>query len=521
MKRNVILIAAIALALCACNKEEKLPRPEDERPGLKEAPACTFNISASLNDPGTKAMSIGESTVTSTFADTDSVYVFIEGQRNEERVVACGFELDYDHYTERKIAPLTLSNINGSTCDLGGALKFYYYKDWWYYEPFTPMMGDIVYLFYNMFGVHSPLPYNDYEITSFRYDTLNGDKDGFTDAGGYRYGANHFDFADAKMKITKVEGDAESGYTLTLVQYADETKSDVSFKNRQSQFRQRLSFTQGPGGEGSTTPTITQLTVSLGNNKTVAQYYPFGTNRNYRYAPLVINNPTMTDGDVYFALMFNEENKGEALTLTAVDDNGNVYTTTKNAPAAGFDNGKYYYGTATLTWTPKLYFATAEDLGKIVGANGELYADADAAVAAGTTAEAMVAYVGSIDGVCAHGLAISLTDIYEYNATYADATGSAIIPSWALYHPITGGTWRLPSEKDWQYMMWGYYTPTPVAAPVGGIKSVLANSGIYYWTSDEVDEISAKGIYYDGSTNASVQTLGKAEYYHVRACLAF
>ena len=70
-------------------------------------------------------------------------------------------------------------------------------------------------------------------------------------------------------------------------------------------------------------------------------------------------------------------------------------------------------------------------------------------------------------------------------------------------------------------MMWGYYTPTPVAAPVGGIKSVLANSGIYYWTSDEVDEIYAKGIYYDGSTNASVQTLEKAEYYHVRACLAF
>lgn len=173
-------------------------------------------------------------------------------------------------------------------------------------------------------------------------------------------------------------------------------------------------------------------------------------------------------------------------------------------------------GDGTFTWK---YTVTPDYVGKIMGADGVVYADTDAAAAAGTTAEAMIAYAGRIDGVCENGLAISLTDAYEYNATYAEATGAAIIPSWEAYHAVAGGTWRLPSEKDWQYMMWGYYTDSPVAAPVGTVKSAL--TGGYYWTSTGIDGDNAKGIYYDGTSNASIQSLAKTGTWHVRACLSF
>jgi len=59
--------------------------------------------------------------------------------------------------------------------------------------------------------------------------------------------------------------------------------------------------------------------------------------------------------------------------------------------------------------------ATAEDLGKVIGADGNIYDNADAATAAGTTASAIIAYVGTAGSVdesssTYKGLAIALTD---------------------------------------------------------------------------------------------------------------
>ena len=237
-----------------------------------------------------------------------------------------------------------------------------------------------------------------------------------------------------------------------------------------------------------------------------------------------INNPVIEDGSVYLSLTFcypNDESKNDTFTLTATDDKGNVYICEKNMPAGGFQNGKYYYGNCEMTWREKNNLAAVEasDLGNIIASDGKIYADVAAANTAGK-AEAMIVYVGSVDGVCEHGLAISLTDVDGYNATYAQATGAVIIPGWAAAHPITGGTWRLPSEKDWQYMMWGSYTDTPTTTQVNAnLCSVLENDK-YFWTSDSVDAEKAKGIYYKDN-NASVWSLLKTEYYRVRACFAF
>lgn len=85
----------------------------------------------------------------------------------------------------------------------------------------------------------------------------------------------------------------------------------------------------------------------------IIAYFPFASDpaTAYYYSLFSIENPVIdTNGDIYFALMFNDDNKNETLYFTAEDDDGNVYTASKAAPAGGFENGKYYYGKMELTW---------------------------------------------------------------------------------------------------------------------------------------------------------------------------
>lgn len=695
----MLLGGAVAVCgLTACTSEDNVV--ENAQKPVQQAPVCYLSLPATIGDAGqTRAVTLGENTATTSFETTDKVYVYIEGQGANDGILAYGYDM-----TNNEMASMTLSNINGTTCDLSGALTFYYNMG-----AYTPAENDIVHLVYNMYNA-------SYDSYSFKYANQNGNKDaGYTDPSGYDvpeyycWGAGHYDFAEAKMVVTTATGDDTNGYTLELKQYDDPSKTTVSFKNLQSMFRQRLTFTD-KNSQAIAAPTITKFTVTTANDKIVSTYYPFGPApmaTNYVYSPLEIEDPTLTtDGDIYFVLAFNDENKNEALILTAEDTDGNIYTVTKAAPASGFANGNYYYGTAAMawlkcprptvtgtsasptygifnveedpvaltisgtsedyrfslshggtvtldnvtasnyytfisqdisanddlqmiltgtnqittaadygisvagegrnlllsctgasatltvtsknlmccgihdtdydftgmtppnnydytdeidvsaklaapgysvirsariagpdnnsdgypdnyTWTytvfPKTayYAATSDDVGKVIGSDGKIYATQAAAEAvSGVTAVAMIAFVGKIDGECEHGMAISLTDAYGYNATYAQATGDIIIPDWQTAHPVSGGTWRLPSEADWQRMIWGYYTATPEGAAAATATKAALTEG-YYWTSTEVDADNAKLIYYDGSTYASVQSSAKTNPWHVRACLAF
>ncbi|MBR0050249.1 MAG: hypothetical protein IJP74_13205, partial [Prevotella sp.] len=61
--------------------------------------------------------------------------------------------------------------------------------------------------------------------------------------------------------------------------------------------------------------------------------------------------------------------------------------------------------------------ATTEDIGKIIGADGKIYATKEAAEAAGITAVAMIAYVGNdaeTSSTYNHGLALALKDVAGY-----------------------------------------------------------------------------------------------------------
>jgi len=88
------------------------------------------------------------------------------------------------------------------------------------------------------------------------------------------------------------------------------------------------------------------------------------------------------------------------------------------------------------------------------------------------------------------------------------------------------GAWRLPSEQDWQYMLWGYYAEDPVPTTISSFQNQLSAAGTglatngYYWTSTAVSDSEAKVVLFDG-TYAGLQSTGKTQNWHVRACFAF
>jgi len=165
--------------------------------------------------------------------------------------------------------------------------------------------------------------------------------------------------------------------------------------------------------------------------------------------------------------------------------------------------------------------ATAEDLGKIAGADGNIYDTKAAAEAAGTTAVAMIAYVGSDTGndTYTHGMALALSDEGEMNWSNAKSTCEG-------KSAVSGAAWLLPSRNQWKAMFKanggneGNYTGLNTAVATAGGDSSKLQKNERYWSSSE-----------QGSNFAWVLVLGEDSAgwdgapedlgHHVRACLAF
>lgn len=151
-------------------------------------------------------------------------------------------------------------------------------------------------------------------------------------------------------------------------------------------------------------------------------------------------------------------------------------------------------------WTTSKYMAksraindlTTNEIGWRLGSDGVAYEPVGALPGVGTpqavTAEAVIAYVGSVPNYFSHFLAIALEDVDNSDHTWADALNT--VGTYAAAHPITiGGTlyntsttgstyydqvasdqnissatrtdaaqtgWRLPSVTDWRYIIYGF-----------------------------------------------------------------
>ena len=189
--------------------------------------------------------------------------------------------------------------------------------------------------------------------------------------------------------------------------------------------------------------------------------------------------------------------------------------------------------------------ATAEDIGKLIGADGNIYHDAAAATAASTTAVAKIVYVGSDNGEDApynHGLALALSDanggndcewstsytkIHTYNpinATsfasesglqYNDATHNsdtypafkAAIANNGTAAPTGCSSWFLASGYQWKKMI-----------GAAGLSDLGLEEYEHYWSSTERSD--SKAFYFNSNTGGWANNYKDLVYY-VRACLAF
>ncbi len=164
--------------------------------------------------------------------------------------------------------------------------------------------------------------------------------------------------------------------------------------------------------------------------------------------------------------------------------------------------------------------ATAEDLGKVVGADGNIYDSKDAASTAGTTAVAMIAYVGSDTdhATYKHGLAIALADESDSNLSTAKSTCEG-------KSAVANAAWLLPSENQWKAMFKAFgdndasWTGLNTAITTAGGTALQENK--YYWSSSELGENRTCCVYLWDDGEAQWEVINKNSETRARACLAF
>ena len=158
---------------------------------------------------------------------------------------------------------------------------------------------------------------------------------------------------------------------------------------------------------------------------------------------------------------------------------------------------------------------TSTDVGKVITSAGNIFDKVSDATAAGETAIAMIAYVGSNTGNSTynHGLAIALKDAGTNNWNSAGSTAT----SYSVAVPSTGTSgWFHGSKDQWTTIMGGTSgyngTLNPKMTACGG----TALSG-NYWSSSEYS--SGSGWYFDGP--GWDRNGNKSSSNFVRSCLAF
>lgn len=227
-------------------------------------------------------------------------------------------------------------------------------------------------------------------------------------------------------------------------------------------------------------------------------------------------------------------------------DYGN-YQNNASQPAFTYKPGVIYEVKANNEkWQP--VGVVVPKVGMVIGANGYFYENATAAEEAGTTAQAMIAYLGNEAEDADHGLAIALKLASENTVTWDNSgtdnnnkTAAELVAAWADSHKINGDAsgWRLPSAYDWQRMFIGcgstHEYVSELTSSNSGMEfrydnfltlwntatgSSFLSSGYRYWSSTELVASNAWGVFLDSSSATFYPNL-KDLACRVLACLAF
>lgn len=169
--------------------------------------------------------------------------------------------------------------------------------------------------------------------------------------------------------------------------------------------------------------------------------------------------------------------------------------------------GKVYNINRTQKAIRTLSSATSSDIGKVVGADGNIY-DTAAEANAASTALAMIAYVSGTQG-----LAISLVDVGSSTTRFDEASTAC-----TSHTAVTGYAWKLPSKEDWEHTLTTADLDTKLTT-AGGTAL-----GTYYWTSTLPEDMSSTTNAYRlvlSGGMATFESTAKDGGNNVRAVLAF
>jgi len=242
-------------------------------------------------------------------------------------------------------------------------------------------------------------------------------------------------------------------------------------------------------------PTETHLAAYANNNSGLSEYYMCLIPAQMPAGDLVIEATVGSDTYKY--------TKAGGVSLTA---------------------GKFYQSTVTLTKPATGHALSASAVGEVVGTDGLAYAVADKDnLPTGVSAAGMVAYKNG-----SNGLVIALSDdgTMDWSTANGATTGAA-----AHTPAVTGQTWKLPSQAEWQQMFsanggsQSSYTGLNTALAAAGGDSSKLQDGDDYWSSTET-EINGEQAFAMLllSYNGSVISISAAKVDNpnpVRACFAF
>ncbi|MCR4845049.1 MAG: hypothetical protein K5843_08695, partial [Bacteroidales bacterium] len=215
----------------------------------------------------------------------------------------------------------------------------------------------------------------------------------------------------------------------------------------------KFSFTDGTD---DITSAVTKLVIDFPANNTT-----------YTVTPTSLDN-------IYVA-MYGDIINGQPVSVIAQTDLG-VYR--KTAASVTLASGTTYTSTGLELTSAAITNAVAGDIGQLVGADGNIYPNANIARAFGASGVAMIGYVGD-ESDCTHGVAVALDD----ENGKAKMELSAATAACAAKDAVPECTWRLPSCKDWQYLFIGCgsswtYTDSPSSSiDCSGLQSALDAAG--------------------------------------------
>ena len=511
----------MAAALVACNEIEQQGLIEN----LETPNAYTLSIEAT-KDVDTKALSLSGSTLNATWNANEKVLVY---QNNAQ--------IGTLYAAASSTASTTLSGELDSAPNPDVALTFYFHTN--------------------------KVPDSNINSTAFiddgQYLNYNG-QDGTLETI-----ASTFDFCNpATVSSSNFTVDTESKKVVV--------SSGISFgSNLQAIVKFMLVDKANPEAKlnaSSLTITASRQSVTASNNIDI----------NYTFSIPASTYETNGDGIVYLAIPAYRK-----LTVNTTDPKCFAITATVGSDTYiygradfPFANGKYY--DITVKMAPPIS-ATAADLGKIIGKNGQIYENVEAATTARTSAVAMIAYVGDQTGELApynHGLAIALSDCpnrggdqnpnYQYKSTigspdhsytyppartpdttpdvtpfaaesglqyntlhknYIDGNGyqypafrAAIYSFFVDDRPSCFSEWFLGTGFQWQQML------NAMGASFSELRTAFSSAGgtnmaeDIYWTSTQKNSGKAWYVSFSGNGGWGLGELVD-DYYKVRPVLAF